>query len=149
MKVSILRVLAQVDSTSLHGADRKGEDMDKENTVLQDANYLPTGLELIIAERERQITQEGWTPEHDDKHSPFAMAIAGACYILDFKASTILCTHHRDGDYILNDAIDLLWPWDGEWWKPTPNDPVRQLTKAGALIAAEVDRIQRLKSRGG
>lgn len=33
------------------------------------------------------------------------------------------------------------WPWDlKRHWKPTPGDPVRQLVKAGALIAAEIDR---------
>jgi hypothetical protein len=34
------------------------------------------------------------------------------------------------------------WPWDASWWKPS-NDPVRNLVKAGALIAAEIDRLQR------
>ena len=35
------------------------------------------------------------------------------------------------------------WPksWDIIWWKPTPKDRVRELAKAGALIAAEIDRI--------
>ena len=27
-----------------------------------------TGVELIAAERQRQIEVEGWTPEHDDAH---------------------------------------------------------------------------------
>jgi hypothetical protein len=32
------------------------------------------------------------------------------------------------------------------WWKPsTPNDSIKQLVKAGALIAAEIDRLQRVK----
>ena len=34
------------------------------------------------------------------------------------------------------------WPWNITWWKPS-TDPVRNLTKAGALIAAEIERIQR------
>ncbi len=102
-----------------------------------------TGVELIAQERERQMSKEGWTAEHDDKHPPFAMAIAGACYILDLKASTVLCATARHEDYTINDALDLLWPWDGKWWKPTPDDTVRQLVKAGALIAAEIDRLQR------
>ena len=33
--------------------------------------------------------------------------------------------------------------WEQKWWKPTPNDRVRELTKAGALIAAEIDRLTR------
>lgn len=37
-----------------------------------------------------------------------------------------------------------IWPWDKSWWKPTPDDRIRELIKAGALIAAEIDRLQRL-----
>ena len=36
-----------------------------------------------------------------------------------------------------------LWPWDELFWNPSPDDPVRQLAKAGALIAAEIDKLQR------
>lgn len=32
-----------------------------------------------------------------------------------------------------------FWPWGKQYWKPTPNDPRRQLVKAGALIAAAID----------
>ena len=32
-----------------------------------------------------------------------------------------------------------------EGWKPTPDDRIKELAKAGALIAAEIDRLQRLK----
>jgi hypothetical protein len=35
------------------------------------------------------------------------------------------------------------WPWDEKWWKPSTN-PIRNLVKAGALIAAEIDRLQRV-----
>ncbi|EMO6176529.1 hypothetical protein ACVCH5_001280 [Escherichia coli] len=31
----------------------------------------------VLAERKRQVTTEGWTPEHDDQHVNFEMAIAG------------------------------------------------------------------------
>jgi hypothetical protein len=40
------------------------------------------------------------------------------------------------------------WPWDGEWWKPNYNDPVRNLVKAGALIAAEIDRVLARRTNG-
>ncbi len=38
------------------------------------------GAERIVRERGRQISEEGWTAKHDDKHSDGAMAIAAACY---------------------------------------------------------------------
>lgn len=37
------------------------------------------------------------------------------------------------------------WPFEVSWWKPD-NDPIKTLTKAGALIAAELDRLLRLKA---
>jgi len=48
------------------------KDMNKTN---EDTGKL-SGCELIAQERERQITQEGWTPEHDDKHTQFQMTMA-------------------------------------------------------------------------
>ncbi len=36
------------------------------------------------------------------------------------------------------------WPWGKSWWKPS-DDPIRDLEKAGALIAAEIDRRLRLR----
>ncbi|MEG2267851.1 MAG: DUF550 domain-containing protein, partial [Acinetobacter sp.] len=35
----------------------------------------------IIAERQRQISEEGWTPEHDDEHDKGELAMAAVCYI--------------------------------------------------------------------
>lgn len=92
----------------------------------------PTGADLIQQERQRQIESEGWTPEHDDHHSMGEMALAAKTYIL--LAQDIICGRAR--------AIYPGWPWDYSWWKPSP-DPIRNLVKAGALIAAEIDRLQR------
>lgn len=39
---------------------------------------------------------------------------------------------------------DKIWPWDAASYKPS-EDPVRNLVKAGALIAAEGDRLLRRK----
>lgn len=93
---------------------------------------MKTGIELITTERDRQVAEEGWTPEHDEQHSEDDLAVAGAMYALPSKFRRLL-----------PNVIDLLWPWAKEWWKPTPNDRVRELVKAGALIAAEIDRLQR------
>lgn len=98
---------------------------------------MKTGIELIAEERQRQIEVEGWTEEHDDRHSQSELAIAGGCYALAYA--------DRQSDMYLERAVNQFWPWDNKWWKPTPDDPVRQLVKAGALIAAEIDRLQRHK----
>lgn len=93
------------------------------------ASGTPTGAELIAAERARQITEEGWTPEHDAEHAGESLAIAACCYALP-------PTMRR---YV--DSTPRLWPWEARHWKPTENR-VRELAKAGALIAAEIDRMQ-------
>lgn len=90
-----------------------------------------TGAERIAAERQRQLDAEGWTPEHDDGHAPGDLLLAGICYAL----------HARGREQTAYD----WWPWDDEWFKP--GDRVRDLEKAGALIAAEIDRL--LRKRDG
>lgn len=89
------------------------------------------GVGLIAAERHRQITVEDWTPEHDDAHVHGELAAAAVCYAM-----------HADPDGAGENAVDF-WPWDREWWKPDYEDPIRDLVRAGALIAAEIDRRNR------
>lgn len=81
----------------------------------------------VLAERQRQVSVEGWTPEHDDQHAHRELATAAACYALHASGRT---------------AADVfLWPWDHSWWKPTT--PRRNLVKAAALILAEIERLDR------
>jgi hypothetical protein len=86
----------------------------------------------ILAERKRQIEAEGWTPEHDDSHSNGGIARAASCYITS-KERTHLPT------------VPLKWPWSDAWWKP--DGYRRNLVKAGALIIAEIERLDRLSTR--
>lgn len=85
----------------------------------------------VLAERKRQVTTEGWTPEHDDQHVNFEMAIAGGLY-----AISAVDSHHK-----LRNSAPSAWPWDRKWWKP--DGPRRDLVKAGALILAEIERLDR------
>jgi hypothetical protein len=79
----------------------------------------------VLAERQRQIDVEGWTPEHDDVHARGQMAQAAACYALFNTLPT-----------------PEMWPWGSAWWKPTENHR-RNLVRAGALILAEIERLDR------
>jgi hypothetical protein len=45
--------------------------------------------------------------------------------------------------YRVKKRIPCGWPWDAEWFRPVPKDRIRELVKAGALIAAEIDRLNR------
>lgn len=95
-------------------------------------------IDLIKAERERQVSAEGWTPEHDDQHPRGEMAMAAASYAFP--------PQREPGD-THEEAPPDTWPWETEWWKPCPNDRLRELVKAGALLAAEIDRELRLIAR--
>lgn len=92
------------------------------------------GSGLIMAERQRQIDVEHWTASHDDQIHYEAELLRAAMAYLKFA-------HHPE-KYV--DAPPDNWPWGPEWWKPS--DPIRNLVKAGALIAAEIDRLQRAAS---
>lgn len=85
------------------------------------------GAEMIAAERQRQTEQEGWTAEHDDSH------------VNDLVLAAI--AYGYEGIRSGHPMALAVWPWDDEWWPPTTR--VRNLVKAGALLAAELDRLQR------
>ena len=101
-----------------------------------------SGVQIIALERERHSEVEGWTPEHDDQHSDGELAEAASCYAAyaNIRAGGM---DARDKGYDLTIGRTYRWPWKRHWWKPTPNDRIRELAKAGALIAAEIDRLQR------
>lgn len=82
----------------------------------------------VLAERQRQISAEGWTPEHDDKHGCGELADAAACYALNVGVP-------------MGNLRPMYWPWHRDWWKPST--PRRNLLKAGAL-AEEVERLRDL-----
>jgi hypothetical protein len=94
---------------------------------------MKTGSELIAAERKRQIKAEGWTPEQDDTHRAKQMARAAESY----PSLHTSPDHYNQPPEPCHD-----WPWSKKWWKPS-RDTIRNLVKAGALIAAEIDRLQR------
>jgi hypothetical protein len=86
------------------------------------------GARRIAAERARQVTAEGWTPEHDREHSDGDLARAAVAYAV----ASLGASHEH---------INSWWPWNLYGIKHDPANPVRSLAKAGALIAAEIDRL--------
>ncbi len=89
----------------------------------------------IFAERMRQIHEENWTLDHDDGHKAGELSRAAASYA---AAGSSAVRGHETG------AIPpVSWPWHKMAWHPS-NDPIKNLVKAGALIAAEIDRLERL-----
>lgn len=112
---------------------------------------MPSGIELIAAERQRQIEKEGWTAEHDEQHAYGELAMAAALY----ASPKQLYEMSRDGSWTV--TFSDPWPWWDEkegprggsftvpaWDKRKKHNRLRRLVIAGALIAAEIDRLQRM-----
>lgn len=94
-------------------------------------------LALIREERERQVYAEGWTPAHDDQHATGELADAAAAYAHAGDHSPV---NPEDG--YGTDLGRVLWPWDRASFKPGAHR--RNLVRAGALIVAELERLDRL-----
>ncbi|MDL2315616.1 hypothetical protein LJC59_00840 [Desulfovibrio sp. OttesenSCG-928-A18] len=109
-----------------------------------------TGAERIAVERERQIEKEGWNAEHDAQHTGGELALAAVYYampeVIFTEAGAKVIRWHdgkytnivRDSGYIIPDDIDRQIGWNLNRDKKTR---LRQLEIAGALIAAEIDRL--------
>lgn len=63
-----------------------------------------------------------------------------------FSALAAVCYINETGTVNRNGGKPWGWPWDASWWKP--NARRRNLVKAGALILAEIERIDRAAGIG-
>lgn len=86
-----------------------------------------TVIDEIAAERARQVAAEGWDDDHDDRHIKGELRQAAAYY----------ATPDRFRD-------NSMWPW-GDFRKP--KDSRTDLIRAGALIVAEIERLDRAADR--
>lgn len=118
---------------AFHKAVSVGARYEERIAELEARAFNPAILD-VIAERQRQQSVEGWMPEHDDEHCNGELAMAAVCYINETE------TVNRNG------GKPWGWPWDASWWKP--NARRRNLVKAGALILAEIERIDRAAGIG-
>ena len=94
-------------------------------------------IEALQAERLRQITEEGYDSAHDDERKRGELAIAAAAY-----ASLAA---EGDKGTLARDVPPIEWPLDSEEWKPDSRR--RMLVKAGALILAELARLDREEAK--
>lgn len=110
---------------------------------------MTTGAKLIALERERQFLREGYSAFHDMQHDKGELVKAAICYA---RFGGL-----RTASWFPDPLIS--WPWNREYWKPGGvgyEARLRCLVKAGALIAAAIDRLidareraKRRESRGG
>lgn len=108
-----------------------------------DNHHKLTGSDLISLERNRQINEEGYNKDHDKFCVNHELVMAAICYAMPAEL--------RPGNDL--DSLKVMgWPWGIEDWKPgrysSPEthsykqERIRELVKAGALIAAEIDRLK-------
>jgi hypothetical protein len=96
---------------------------------------LGPGVKAIADERERQLQAEGFTRDSDQQYRRGELAKAATAYVqlaaMDLEAG--------GRSHIAWHGPAAVWPWAPEWWKPV--DARRDLVRAGALIAAQIDLI--------
>jgi hypothetical protein len=97
-----------------------------------------SGANQILDERGRQRDIEKFTHEHDDQWKGGELVNAAMSYLSATKADREAFAN----GYLGYSRSREYWPWDMAWWKP--RDRISNLVRAGALIAAEIDRLQDL-----
>jgi len=88
-------------------------------------NNMKTGIEQITEERVKQISKYGYTPYHDTGYNNKHLLLAALSYLKTAIGG--------------EEAQMLNWPWEPKYFKD--EGYVENLKKAGALIAAELDRL--------
>jgi hypothetical protein len=90
---------------------------------------MKSGIELIAQERAEQVEKHGWNSNHDASHRYGELA----------KMAALLAVNGTDAKIIEQDE-----PYGDSWGlvSKLSKDRVHQLKVAGALIAAEIDRLQ-------
>lgn len=106
----------------------------------------------VIAERRRQVEQEGWTAQHDDdEHYDRALARAALSYTTHYVERAWIADEAAAGNdvgarYDADESPDE-WPWEDQWWKP--KTPRKDLVRAAALLLAEIERVDREEANHG
>jgi hypothetical protein len=90
------------------------------------------GIKLIADERMRQIEKKGFTKMHDMAHSTTELACAATSYLMEML--------NRENKEWGEKMPPLPWPWDWDDFKP--KELKQDLVRAGALIAAALDRLE-------
>lgn len=111
--------------------------LDKAEGGTPDNNNAHTAALSVLEERLRQIDGEGYTAEGDDHYTLGQLADAAGAYA--WHAHTCNMDHHKIT------TVPPSWPWMAEHWKPT--NQRQMLVKAGALILAEIERLDRKDAR--
>ena len=92
------------------------------------AVFTARALSDIREARARQVGEKGYGPEHDDQYAADELERAAAAYALARAY-----------------PAGRLWPWRAAFWKPRSHR--ENLVRAGALIVAAIEKIDRDEAR--
>lgn len=112
---------------------------------------MKTGIELISEERREQIEKHGRTVERD-VHENHGQYIDHNGIEIDNPQLLFAASQLIDGDNGIfrqhwQEMIFRPFGWDaGIWYKMMSKNKIQRLVIAGALIAAEIDRLNASKT---
>lgn len=101
------------------------------------SSFPEKGAFAVLSERWSQVAEKGWSETHDDQYQRDELALAAVAYALPEALRNMFL-----GSLTLG---QILWPWDQTWWRPRSRRD--DLVRAGALIIAEIARIDREEAR--
>lgn len=115
---------------------------------------MKTGIELIAEEVKQVSLMNKWNYENDEDYGHGELAAAAACYAANsilkdrkdkqfvrFQVKEKITEEYGFPVYSETDYVDG-WPWADEYDNRSKHNSLKSLIVAGALIAAEIDRLQ-------
>ncbi len=103
--------------------------------------YVQYGLGVIKTERERQVQQHAWEPEHDDLHVNGELVLYAEYWLT--RPEEV----ERREEIRRTLAATGTEGWEDIWFKYDERTPEQRLARGGALVAAEIDRLKRIEGR--
>jgi hypothetical protein len=101
-----------------------------------------SGAGIIFNERLRQVSQKGYSVKNDAAaYKDRQLVTASEAYLKADEGFFMALAGQLSLAKTLIYKAGKKWPWALNYFKPT-EDRIRNLAKAGALIAAEIDRIK-------
>lgn len=133
------RVRGETEDSPLHldVARTIAGDALKALDALDESDPETAAAMAVLRERAAHTTREGYSDAHDDRYADGELARAAAAY--SFHASLPPSARLR-----VSGQLPMHWPWEAQWWKP--NTARRDLERAGALIIAELARLNRAEA---
>lgn len=108
--------------------------------IAEDDDTVSAAAHDVLTERQRQISAECWTPEHDDEHVNDELAAMACFYLMPDGARDWDATSTGYGDTL----GEAMRPAD---WHAKTGDRRRELVKGAALALAEIERLDRAAAR--